>query len=391
MAQSSEHLFDPSEPGGRYVCNLADPYERTVGNELVELAWREVGENWENETLNGKKFELPEPPEGEIWTREDYRLPEKGVLRLRYNPTKRVPRMEQVIDEPMFEALTGMMRDKHVTDQGYGLMKLASEEWFFSSRFAGILASMFSDSVTRVNAMALLMPRVVDLNNWGPLVMTKLSDAECKSLEMKVGELYFFSPSNPTGHYKLELANPHQRVIAKKLIEISSEEKCFRQEHGLIDTSQKGDGDNWRNETLNGKPWDYDENDEMASRLPTHGTLEFDYVSTSVAHRMVDTTPIPASDFFALLADIRKIDSMVKAAEVKPEQQPSPQDKQRDGTGRGRGGKARRGRGRGAKKPQLSQEEKDMAELTSAQTPTPISKPLQCSDPCRPTPLGWVR
>ena len=124
MAQSSEHLFDPSEPGGRYVCNLADPYERTVGNELVELAWREVGENWENETLNGKKFELPEPPEGEIWTREDYRLPEKGVLRLRYKPTKRVPRMEQVIDEPMFEALTGMMRDKHVTDQGYGLARI---------------------------------------------------------------------------------------------------------------------------------------------------------------------------------------------------------------------------------------------------------------------------
>ena len=33
--QSPEHLFDPSEPGGSYVCNLADPYERVVGNELV--------------------------------------------------------------------------------------------------------------------------------------------------------------------------------------------------------------------------------------------------------------------------------------------------------------------------------------------------------------------
>ena len=33
--QSPEHLFDPSEPGGTYICNLADPYERVVGNELV--------------------------------------------------------------------------------------------------------------------------------------------------------------------------------------------------------------------------------------------------------------------------------------------------------------------------------------------------------------------
>ena len=110
----------------------------------------------------------------------------------------------------MFEALCMMMQDKHVTDEGYGLVKLASEEWFFCSRFAGTLAGMFTDTHTRVNAMALLMPRVVDLNNWGKQVMTKLDDDECKALEMKVGELFFFSPSNPTGHYKLELANPHQ-------------------------------------------------------------------------------------------------------------------------------------------------------------------------------------
>ena len=129
--QSTEHLFDPSEPGGSYVCHLEDPYERTVGNELVELAWREVGENWEDEQLDGKAFELPEPPEGVVWTREDYRLPETGILSLKYKPTKRVPRMEQVIDEPMFEALCMMMQDKHVTDQGYGLVKLASEECVF--------------------------------------------------------------------------------------------------------------------------------------------------------------------------------------------------------------------------------------------------------------------
>ena len=76
------------------------------------------GENWEDEQLDGKPFQLPEPPEGVIWTREDYRLPETGVLSVKYRPTKRVPRMEQVIDEPMFEALVMMMQDKHVTDQG---------------------------------------------------------------------------------------------------------------------------------------------------------------------------------------------------------------------------------------------------------------------------------
>lgn len=160
--------------------------------------------------------------------------------------------------------------------------------------------------------------------------MTKLTDDECKALEMKVGELFFFSPSNPTGHYKLELANPHQRIIAKKLIELSSEEKLFRREHELIDTSQKGDMDNWRNETLNGKPWDYDEDDELASKLPTFGTLEFDYVSTAVAHRMVDTFPISDKDFAALQADIEHINTMVKCTEqIEPEKQPEAKPKPR--------------------------------------------------------------
>jgi hypothetical protein len=35
---------------------------------------------------------------------------------------------------------------------------------------------MMSDTITRVKAMAILMPRVVDLNNWGKLVMTCLTD-----------------------------------------------------------------------------------------------------------------------------------------------------------------------------------------------------------------------
>ena len=169
------------------LCLFESSANACIGVGQVELAWREVGENWENETLDGKPFELPEPPEGVIWTREDYRLPESGVLSLKYRPTKRVPRMEQVIDEPMFEALCKMMQDKHVTDQGFGLMKLASEEWFFSSRFAGILVGMFSDSIARVKAMALLMPRVVDLNNWGALgkSLKKLTCTRCCSRIMR--------------------------------------------------------------------------------------------------------------------------------------------------------------------------------------------------------------
>jgi hypothetical protein len=33
---------------------LSKPLERMVANELVDLAWVEEGENWKDETLDGK-------------------------------------------------------------------------------------------------------------------------------------------------------------------------------------------------------------------------------------------------------------------------------------------------------------------------------------------------
>eukprot|EP01051_Picozoa_sp_SAG22_P010014 SAG22_NODE_875_length_6716_cov_2.927006_5_plen_170_part_00 len=72
-------LFDPQEPGGAWECDLAQPYDRMVAWELVELAWNEDGENWNDETLDGDPFELEEPPPGVVWTRADYQLPWEGV------------------------------------------------------------------------------------------------------------------------------------------------------------------------------------------------------------------------------------------------------------------------------------------------------------------------
>ena len=41
---TADEIFDPANPGGNWVCDLADPYDRAVAWELVELAWEEDGE-----------------------------------------------------------------------------------------------------------------------------------------------------------------------------------------------------------------------------------------------------------------------------------------------------------------------------------------------------------
>ena len=65
----------------------------------------------------------------------------------------------------------------------------------------------------------------------------------------------------------------------------SQQEDDYRRQKGLIDTSQKGDWDNMRNEKLDGKPYDFNEEDVNSGGLPSSGTLEFDYVSTNAKFR----------------------------------------------------------------------------------------------------------
>jgi hypothetical protein len=92
------HLFDPANPNGDYNLDLTDPYDEFVGHELVELAWLEEGENWQNEMLDGKPYNLQEPEDlgiefGRSSRLVDYfELPDEGVLTLRYASTRRRPK-----------------------------------------------------------------------------------------------------------------------------------------------------------------------------------------------------------------------------------------------------------------------------------------------------------
>ena len=98
------------------------------------------------------------------------------------------------------------------------------------------------------------------------------------------------------------------RELFTRLIEISREDREFRRVHmnalthldveigGAINTSQKGDFDNWRNERIKDtsrfegwQPLDIDERNP-----PTAGTLDLDYVSTNTLHRLTDQATIPS-------------------------------------------------------------------------------------------------
>ena len=55
--------------------------------------------------MDGKDFELPEPPPGVIWTRDDYKLPEEGIMKVTYISSKRTAKLSDALDEATCSAL----------------------------------------------------------------------------------------------------------------------------------------------------------------------------------------------------------------------------------------------------------------------------------------------
>lgn len=236
-----EKIFDPQEAGGPHVCNLADPYGRSVAWGLVELAWDEDGENWIGETYDGKPYNLEEPPPGEIWTRDRFQLPANGELSLTYFSTMRQPRYSDVIQDQMLHKLLILMTSKSVTDGGVKLLKLAAREFFFAASMVGNLICLMKDSVSRAEVACSLIPRIVDPVNIISQTFDVLTNGELATVEKNMGKLFHFNPVNPTGHYTLQLANSFDRVLIRRLAEVTEEQGFARREQELLDTSQKGD------------------------------------------------------------------------------------------------------------------------------------------------------
>jgi hypothetical protein len=157
-----------------------------VAWELVQLAWSEDGENWMDESLDGNEFSLPEPTDGEVWDRQRYNLPSEGVLRLRFQSTRRRPKMAQVVDRRLLRVLVSMMDEPSVFDKGLQLLSMAAQELRFAAQDAAALLDRFTDAAARVQAAAIMLPRIVDAVNINGLLYEKV----CHYMTQPLVELY---------------------------------------------------------------------------------------------------------------------------------------------------------------------------------------------------------
>eukprot|EP01052_Picozoa_sp_SAG31_P005689 SAG31_NODE_253_length_19063_cov_31.913362_11_plen_1652_part_00 len=127
----------------------------------------------------------------------------------------------------------------------------------------------------KVELICRMWTRITDSENMNPLLYAEFTEEEQKAIRDRLGELYYWDPMNPSGHYVLNLRDERQAHVARLLLRSAMQERKLRKTAGLPDLSQRGDGDLLRNVKLGGKSIA-----RQLRKIPDKGTLELDYAST---------------------------------------------------------------------------------------------------------------
>lgn len=170
-------------------------------------------------------------------------------------------------------------------DERMALLDLALDD--SGVRFTEPQASQILESCNpacRISIAEKIMPHLTSPKDANKLICSKFNMTQRVQIRQSMKSLGGPTFGNCTRRYCLDLLYANDRAVARKLAEIAYEEKEFsKNRSGRGDTSQHGNWENFRNETLNGEPIILTVS--FFSTMPSSGTLEFDYVSTIRPHR----------------------------------------------------------------------------------------------------------
>ena len=261
--------FDITVPNGFYLLDLSIPYDRMIATSLQELAYTQGGECWRGEKMNGEFFDFPEE-DPSAWT-----VPEEGILEFAFVANR--PIENSSMDEGQFKILKEQLSRYNKNDDrsATGLVSSLSDTFAFNSTQVGEMIDEFENSNSKVMVATRLFTQVSDTDSAEKL-LAKLNQLERKQVEKRLGQFYYFNSKNPTGHYRLNLSIEFERLVAVRVCEVNVNEKLGQRLVGKIDLTQKGNWENFRNETFDGVAFVY----APAWEIPERGIFEFDYVST---------------------------------------------------------------------------------------------------------------
>jgi len=150
------------------------------------------------------------------------------------------------------------------------LRETAIHMWFVykdALSIVQVFGSKEFDHFDLAAAWAILYPRVISFADHRDAIWAQIPDKARAGFLEALGPMWHLNPENPTGHYRLNLSIESHRQCALRLQEYSNIERKARKAAGLFDLSQKGNGENWRNEKHGKRPFTANE----SYLVPTQG------------------------------------------------------------------------------------------------------------------------
>ncbi|KAH9133066.1 hypothetical protein LEN26_007191 [Aphanomyces euteiches] len=167
-----------------------------------------------------------------------------------------------------------------------------------AKKFLGSIASIDRHA----DLVHMLMQKVSDAENLFS-ISSKPQNLPAKHqsfLNECAGKMLFFDSNLPNGHYSLDLTTAMDQRLASVLFRISGDDKLRNKQTEAPNTSQKGNWECFRNESLNGEPYNF----ARSVGLPDRGTFVFDFVATS--RPIKGTTPLDPDKFDTLCHDVTR-------------------------------------------------------------------------------------
>ena len=311
--------FDPSEPAGEYLFDMADPYARLVIRDLLKIEALGKGEFVRHTIrLEGEPYDLKPMVD---FDREP-KVPEEGEMAFRFVSLRKPPWAggDTELHHSVFNVLLEHFGDNSKPapgEQKMGkieyLLVLITADTVFSYDQAAQLIVLLLSSEERVQFLLNIYHKFNEPDGNKRLARNFLSEAEQKQLKKLLGPTAFaFTPNNPTGHHLLDLSTKEERDVGIKILDARNGNQEIIAEmrekmQGRAGGPREAIEPCWLNATLDGQPLQY----ERHLKLPRTGMLEIDFCSL-VKPQDIDknVAPLGNDQWSELIEECEECDTM---------------------------------------------------------------------------------
>jgi len=219
-------------------------------------------------------------------------LPKEGRLTFYFKCDKRLPGIYDCLTDNAIETWIAIIHNAKTDEDRVNWLKLVMCDYYVTTTqiqyVLDKLDSMQSDHMKLDRRQVLLRTwmKILDSDKKYAFMSKQLEDGEDRNgLAKMLGFTRFrLNFLNPTGHWRLDLADANHQEVWQMLLTLEGKERAVSKSNKGGDTSQKGNHSNFRNEKLNGIPLQERSQDLVQIHKKgelSQGTLEFDFVSTT--------------------------------------------------------------------------------------------------------------